>query len=99
MCGFLVYNALGQTKETLLSIQKIHNEYFLLQEVAQQYGCRTVSYYRSSSPKYALQFGNWFARRIYHDDLTELYPEHVSYNIWGQRFFDFQGPLDTFKGR
>jgi hypothetical protein len=93
MCGFLIYSALGQTKETLLSYQKQHNEHSWLQEVAQQYGCRTISYYRSSSPKYALQFGNNFARRIYHNDLIKLYPEHVSYSLQGKRFFDFQGPL------
>jgi hypothetical protein len=40
-----------------------------------------------------LQFGNDFARRIYHNHLIELYPEHVSYNIWRKRFFDFQGPF------
>ena len=93
MCCFLVYNALGQTKGNLLWHQKQHNELLWLEEVAQQYGCRTVDYYTSSSPKYALLFGNDFVRWIYHDPLNELHPEYVSYNLWGKSFSGFQGPL------
>lgn len=90
ICALSIFKAIGQTKEDLLRLREKHNDLSRLQELAQQYGCITVNYYRSSSPAYALQFGNDFARHIYHRELNDLYPEHVSYNIWNKKFTGFQ---------
>lgn len=89
----MTFRAFNQTRDTLMSYKNVQSELSSLQDVARQYGCRVVNYYRSSSPEYALQFGNNFARNIYYDDLNKLYPEFVSYNIWKRGFAGFQGAL------
>lgn len=91
ICVFFVHKAIKQTKGVLLNYQKQHNEFSRLKEVAQQYGCRVISYYyRSSSQEYALLFGNNFAGNIYQKELAELYPEFMTYNIWGHWFSGFK---------
>lgn len=93
ICTLLLYKSTKESKASLVKFQKRHNEHSWLQKIAHQYGCRTASYYRSSSPKYALRFGNDFSRNIYNSDLMDLYPENLSYNIWEKRFYNFNGAL------
>ncbi|MDO8945923.1 MAG: hypothetical protein Q7U88_02055 [Desulfocapsaceae bacterium] len=91
ICVLFVHGAIQQTKRVLLNYQKQHNEFSRLKEVAQQYGCRVISYYyRSSSQEYALSFGNDFAGNIYKKQLTDLYPDFMTYNIWKHWFSGFK---------
>lgn len=41
-----------------------------------------ISYYRSSSPSYALSFGNGFAAGRYSALIAASHPRAISYNIW-----------------
>lgn len=95
ICVFFINNAISQAEKNLEDINKFHDQQAKMQEAAIKYGCRTVNYYRSSSPQYALMFGNNFAGDIYRNDLFKLYPEYLSYNVWDQRFWDFHGPLNS----
>jgi len=89
----LIYTATSKTKENLFTANKRHDSLAQLSKEAQKYGCRIINYYSSSSQEYALQFGNDFARKIYFKELQQLYPHHISYNIWNNKFENFRGPI------
>jgi hypothetical protein len=87
-----VFTAAGNLKRVLLKYQSKHKNFSIIQEVAtKNYGCSIVSYYRSSSPKYALMFGDGYARNAHKHYLMQIYPDYISYNIWGQFYSGFQG--------
>ncbi|MBT6561620.1 MAG: hypothetical protein HON76_03735 [Candidatus Scalindua sp.] len=48
-----------------------------------------IYYYRSSSPTYALAFGNGIVHKRFSDILHRLYPEAYFYHKWGQFFYNF----------
>jgi len=54
-----------------------------------------IYYYRCSSPKYALGFGNDFSGGEYSDDLDRLFPKNYMYNIWTKEYKDFRGGVGT----
>ena len=95
ICVIFNSNTISQAAKKSEDFNKIHDRQAKMQEAATKYGCRTVSYYRSSSPQYALMFGNDFARGICGNNLFKLYPKFISYNIWRQKFNDFHGPLNS----
>lgn len=49
--------------------------------------CTTVGFYRSSSPEFALAFGNDFAGSAYRRELARIYPNAIHYSIWGHQFY------------
>ena len=48
----------------------------------------TVYYYKTSSPKFALYFGNGFARHHFFEQLSSLYPNFYEFKIVSQRILD-----------
>ena len=53
-----------------------------------------VSYYRSSSIEYALNFGNEWAFHRYDKQLSEMYPNNYFYEIWSEELYNW-GNLTT----
>jgi hypothetical protein len=51
--------------------------------------CLVASYYRSSSPEFALWFGNGYANEAYANTLATLYPSQLFYHLWRQTFESF----------
>ena len=52
-----------------------------------------AGWYPSSSPLYALQFGNRFASAAFSEPLYDRYPHSVFYNPWWAKFTDFRGAI------
>ena len=50
-----------------------------------------AGYYPSSSPLYALQFGNRFASALFSETLHAGYPHALFYNNWWRSFTNFRG--------
>jgi hypothetical protein len=55
-------------------------------------GCLLTPYYDATSTEFSLYFGKQLAKGIYARQLTQLYPEFLTYN--GTRFADFVDVLD-----
>lgn len=53
-----------------------------------------VDYYRSSSPAFALYFGNNSAARFFAAPLARLHPDRVFFNPWAGLYENFAGPAD-----
>ena len=53
-----------------------------------------VDYYRSSSPAFALYFGNNSAGRYFAEPLARLHPGKVFFNPWAGLYEHFAGPAD-----
>jgi len=51
----------------------------------------TVYYYRSSSKRYALSFGNSVARGHFSKQLSYLYPNFFNFHIWSERLYSHFG--------
>lgn len=49
----------------------------------------TITSYNSFTIPYVLSFGNDFAHHSFTDILEKIYPEHYMYNIWSQKFYQF----------
>ncbi len=64
-----------------------------LQTRFKEYG--KIFYYASSSPQYALKFGNDLSRSYHSRILDRLYPNVYFYDIWNQQYsrFDFNRPV------
>jgi hypothetical protein len=45
-----------------------------------------ITYFRASSPQYALSFGNGWANRSFANNLNRLYPDAYSWDIWSAKF-------------
>lgn len=52
-----------------------------------------VTYYTSSSPHYALDFGSGYSGNLYRGVLQQLYPNQFFYSPWTGKFSDFGGPV------
>lgn len=52
-----------------------------------------AGFYPSSSPLYALQFGNRFASAAFSEPLRAQHPNAVFYNQWWMKFMDFRGAI------
>lgn len=52
-----------------------------------------VTYYTSSSPYYALDFGSGYSGNLYRGVLQQLYPNQFFYSPWTGKFSDFGGPV------
>lgn len=58
-----------------------------------------ISYYRSSSPIFALKFGNDWSYRYYKNQLSKLYPDTYFYDIWNGKFYNWTGETKLPKER
>ena len=56
-------------------------------------GVPVASYYTSSSPYYALDFGSIYSGNFYRPMLQQLYPNQFFYNPWTGVFSNFAGPV------
>ncbi len=52
-----------------------------------------ISYLRSSSPFYALNFGNEFSGYKHSNAMYELFPDKYFYNILSKKYFTFKGEM------
>ncbi len=55
--------------------------------------CLVAGYYRSSSPGFALWFGDGYANETYAKSLAKLYPSQVFYHLWRRTFESFSGKV------
>lgn len=92
----IVYSVnLTNVRSTRLSrIDKANAE---LRRIAVSHDCTIIDSYRISSKEYALQFGNNFSRRAHSFILDKLYPEYMSFNVFGNYFEAFNGSLSISK--
>jgi hypothetical protein len=77
-----VYFDLRQKKEKSMNI------YLAAQNEFKDYA--KIYYYRSSSPLYALKFGNEFSGNVHSKLLKKMYPNAYFYNIWSKKYSDFE---------
>ncbi|MBI4633514.1 MAG: DUF2029 domain-containing protein [Deltaproteobacteria bacterium] len=61
----------------------------------QYYHYYPVGFYQSSLPEFALAFGNSFSGYHYGKELTQLYPDAVSYSVWKNVFYTFEGYIEN----
>ena len=91
LCIISINKATLTTEKNLLGYQNKHNDILLLKTLSKEkYGCRIVDFYTSSSKEYALMFGNGYSKNNYRQELTKLYPNYLSYNLWGKYFLSFK---------
>jgi hypothetical protein len=77
-----VYVDLKQKKEKSMNI------YMTAQSEFKDYA--KIYYYRSSSPLYALKFGNEFSGNVHSTLLKKMYPNTYFFNIWSKKYSDFE---------
>lgn len=56
-----------------------------------------ITYFRASSPEYALKFGNTFASNNFTNNLERLYPNAYFWDIWNERFTKWDSQPVEFK--
>ena len=72
---------------TYFDLRKTKDEQLRVYRKVQEYPDHAkVYYYRSSSPYYALKFGDDFSLGRHADVLNKLYPRVYFYNIWSSRY-------------
>jgi hypothetical protein len=91
LCTISIGKAELATKNNLLKYQKVHNDFLILKRISKEkYCCRTADYYTSSSKEFALIFGNGYSQNNYRRELAKIYPDYISYNLWGKYFLSFK---------
>jgi hypothetical protein len=94
--SLLIVACLSSYTLTLYQIKKInsdqkqHSKQLSLvykQGISQYEGYLKFYYYRSSSPVYALMFGNIFTNDRYGEVIQRVYPDACTFNIWTKTFF------------
>jgi hypothetical protein len=89
--SFILINPVGQFKKTIHRLNNIKGKSLALhQHVKDNYkDYAKIFYYRSSSPEYALKFGNDLSRSYHSQSLEQLYRNVYFYDIWTKRFAGF----------
>ncbi|NIM14296.1 MAG: hypothetical protein GTO45_19855 [Candidatus Aminicenantes bacterium] len=89
--SFILINPPGQFKKTIHRLNNIKEKSLALhQHVKDNYkDYAKIFYYRSSSPEYALKFGNDLSRSYHSQGLEQLYENVYFYDIWTKRFAGF----------
>ena len=74
------------------SIEKVHLETIKIDAFikAKYPNCSIIPYHGASDQRYVLEIGNNYAGRYFSEILTNLYPNTISYNIWGRYFTTFK---------
>ena len=88
---FVFTNPLGQITTKVKRLESLKKRSIALYEHMQQnYKDYTqIYYYRSSSPAYALKFGNDLARSRYSENLQKIYKNVYFYDNWRRKFYGF----------
>jgi hypothetical protein len=88
---YVLANPVGQLNKTITGLAKLKDQSLTIhQEVRKTYGdYAKIFYYRSSSPEYALKFGNDLSRSYHSEPLEKLYKNVYFYDIWTKRFTGF----------
>ncbi len=91
---FLVFTTMGiKTKVLNLSKTKLEADSLIL-SMNHYPTYSKIYYYRSSSIKYALKFGNDWANKEYGIKLNSMFDGNYFYNIWNRKYYDFVNVLD-----
>jgi hypothetical protein len=92
---FLYYNV-NTFFSVSSSLEKNKNDNLsIINTIANNYKNYTkIYYYRSSSREYALKFGNDFSGNEYSLLLNQYYPNNYFYNIWDNKYYDFNKSID-----
>jgi hypothetical protein len=88
---FVLANPVGQLNKTITRLTKVKTQSLAIhQEVNNNYqDYAKIFYYGSSSPEYALKFGNDLSRSYHSETLEKLYKNVYFYDIWTKRFTGF----------
>jgi hypothetical protein len=89
--SLILINPPWQIKRTIDRLNSIKEKSLALhQHVKDNYkDYAKIYYYRSSSPEYALKFGNDLSRSYHSQGLEQLYRNVYFYDIWTKRFAGF----------
>jgi hypothetical protein len=90
-CGLTIFTSVNYYNFYCAEILRLNtykeNALTSLQSFKKRYPTEAVvTSYRASSPVYALQFGNEFAKFRYARKLSIIFPNTVSYNIWSRQY-------------
>ncbi len=102
---FFLANPVGKLNMTISRLTKLKEQSLAVhQEVKDNYKDYVkIYYYGSSSPEYALKFGNDLSRSYHSEPLEKLYNNVYFYDIWTKRFtgFDYHQavPFETIRGK
>jgi hypothetical protein len=100
---FVLANPVGQLNKTISRLKNLTKRSLAIyQEVKDNYkNYAKIFYYGSSSPAYALKFGNDLSRSYHSEPLEKLYKNVYFYDIWTKRFagFDYNRtiPFETIR--
>lgn len=100
---FVLANPVGQFNKTITRLKNLKERSLAIhQEVKNNYkDYAKIFYYGSSSPEYALKFGNDLSRSYHSEPLEKLYKNVYFYDIWTKRFagFDYNRaiPFETIR--
>jgi hypothetical protein len=88
---FVLANPVGQLNKTITRLKNVKVQSLAIhQEVKNNYkNYAKIFYYGSSSPEYALKFGNDLSRSCHSEPLQKLYKNVYFYDIWTKRFAGF----------
>lgn len=99
----ILANPVGQWNKTITRLKNLKQQSLAVhQEVINNYKDYVkIFYYGSSSPEYALKFGNDLSRSYHSQLLEKLYKNVYFYDIWTKRFagFDYNRaiPFETIR--
>ena len=84
----ILANPVGQWNKTITRLKNLKQQSLAVhQEVINNYKDYVkIFYYGSSSPEYALKFGNDLSRSYHSQLLEKLYKNVYFYDIWTKRF-------------
>ena len=103
--AFVLVNPINRFNKTISQLTSLKEKSLALYaEVETGYAdYAKVYYYRSSSPAYALKFGNDLSRSYHSQTLQKIYKDTWFYDIWTRRYttFDYNEtvPFETLRAR
>jgi hypothetical protein len=102
---FVLANPVGKLNKTITRLKNLKERSLTIhQQVKNNYkDYARIFYYGSSSPEYALKFGNDLSRSYHSEPLEKLYKNVYFYDIWTKRFagFDYNRaiPFETIRSK
>jgi hypothetical protein len=88
---FVLANPVGQLNKTITRLDNLKDKSLAIHQEVKN-NCKDyakIFYYGSSSPGYALKFGNDLSRSYHSEPLEKLYKNVYFYDIWTKRFAGF----------
>ena len=89
-CGFVAYynsalwGDLDYGRKGIISAQRLTAE-------AEQDNCRVLPFFYSNAPEAAANFGLSYTNRAFAPELSKVYPNFISYNLFADHFENFTG--------